>query len=203
MRAELGLADEALLLVMLGIMRPGKGHEQLLRALQQLGDPGRPTVALAGDGPLRDELEILARGSSTRTLFLGFVDEVDRLLQAADLMVHPSLFDALPTALLQGLAHGLPIVASAVGGIPEIVGTDTGVLVPPGDIAALAGAITDLALDRPRRRAYGLTARAKFEQEFEVSVWAARLRHLYEEVLSEMISGGSADVHGPAGDVVP
>ena len=104
---------------------------------------------LAGSGPEEARLRarVEAEGLAGRVVFAGFREDVAALLAAADLVVHPSHADALPTALIHALAAGVPAVATRVGGIPEIVGDDAGVLVPPAEPAALAGAVRDLAGD--------------------------------------------------------
>jgi glycosyltransferase involved in cell wall biosynthesis len=107
------------------------------------------------------------------------------LLDAADVLLHPSHFDALPTTLLESLAAGTPIVASAVGGIPEIVDDgETGVLIaPPPSGEAIAHALEPLLADRLLRARMGVAARAAFEARFSAARWAQRLRAAYEGVM--------------------
>ncbi len=118
LRAALGVRADGLMATMVGIMRPGKGHAELLAAAGRVPRSAGVSYVLAGDGPLRSRLEAAARGSSVadRVIFAGFRDDVADLLAASDLIVHPSRLDALPTALIEGLAAGLPAVASAIGG---------------------------------------------------------------------------------------
>jgi glycosyltransferase involved in cell wall biosynthesis len=118
-------------------------------------------------------------------VFAGFRDDVAGLLAAADLVVHPSHADALPTALIHALAAGVPAVATRVGGIPEIVGDGAGVLVPPAEPAALAAAVRALTGDPGRRQEMGEAARERFADQFEGTAWARRLAALYAEVLGE------------------
>ena len=186
LRAELGVPDGTLLAAHVAIFRPGKGHDDLISAAGLLGDlPVR--FGMAGSGPeearLRSRVE--DEGLSGRVVFAGFREDVAGLLAASDLVVHPSHADALPTALIHALAAGVPAVATRVGGIPEILGEACGVLVPPGDPAALAAAIGAVAGDGERRRMMGEAARARFGALFEGMAWARRLRALYDEVLAE------------------
>jgi glycosyltransferase involved in cell wall biosynthesis len=116
--------------------------------------------------------------------FLGYRDDVPALLAAADLVLHTSLADALPTTVIQALAVGVPVVATRVGGIPDIVGTDAGVLVEP-DAAAVAAAVTGLLADDAARARMGAAGRRRFLESFEAVGWAGRLRDLYTEVLGE------------------
>jgi glycosyltransferase involved in cell wall biosynthesis len=129
-------------------LRPGKGHETLLRAAALVA--GRmPDVRfdIAGDGPLRTELEATAHGLglSERVRFLGHVSDVPAVLHAAGAFAFPSRMEAAPNALIEAMAAALPVVASAAGGIPEVVVHErNGLLVPPGDPDALAAALLRL-----------------------------------------------------------
>jgi len=181
LRDSFGIAPDETVAVMVGIMRPGKGHEELLDALTHVDVGVR--FLFVGDGPLRAELE--ARAASLRpgrVIFTGFRTDVADLLGAADIVVHPSLFDALPTALISALAVGRPIIATHVGGIPEIVTPDVGVLVEPGDPAALGEAVTTMARNPRTRAQLSAAARRRYETQFEADLWARRLRAVYDEV---------------------
>ncbi|MBV9660146.1 MAG: glycosyltransferase family 4 protein [Acidimicrobiales bacterium] len=182
-REELGVADGELLAVMLAVMRPAKGHEQLLEAVQLVPNEAAVCLVMAGEGPLEPAVRDAASRSGCHVVLPGWVSDVDRLLSGADLIVHPSLADALPTALIHGLAAGIPAVATDVGGIPEIVTPDTGILVPPDDPGALARAISELARDPARRLTMGQAARRRFEREFSVETWVDHLSAVYREVL--------------------
>jgi glycosyltransferase involved in cell wall biosynthesis len=187
LRSELGIGASTTVVTNLAMMRPGKGHEHLIEAVSLLGPELDFVVVLAGDGPERPRLEALARqvdGNGRRILFAGFRDDVSALLSASDVVAHPTLFDALPTALIHALAAGLPSVASAVGGVPEIITPATGVLVAPGRPDELARALGELVSSPERRLEMGLAARARFESEFAAPVWVRRLRDLYDSVLA-------------------
>lgn len=187
LRADLGVPPGALLAAFVGLMRPGKGHDELLDAVEQMPNNVDVRYVLAGDGPLRAVLAARVRANpllERAVVFAGFRDDIGSLLQAADLLIHPSRFDALPTAVIHGLAAGLPIVASNVGGIPEIVTPDVGVLVRPQDRRGLAQAITTMARESAMRAQMGAAARRRFEQEFAAEAWAAKLRAQYQTVLA-------------------
>lgn len=183
-RRELAVGDGEIMATMLGVMRPGKGHAQLIAAARMLGKASTVRFVCAGDGPLLNGLRTEAARSAQGSVvgFPGWRSDAAQLLAASDLVVHPTLYDALPTALIQGLAAGLPAVASNVGGIPEIVAPDCGLLVPPDDPPALAAAIASLADDPGTRSAMGAAARRRFDAEFAVDIWVGRLRRLYEEI---------------------
>ncbi len=180
-RRELGIPEGAPMVVTIALLRAGKGHDVLLEAAAMVPDAW---FALVGDGPEAERLRSLAGrlGIADRVVFAGFRDDVAAAAAAADVVAHPSLADALATALIYACAVGAPVVASRVGGLPEIVGGGAGVLVPPGDPAALAGAIGSLLGDPGLRRELGRSARRRFEEEFDGRVWARRLAALYREV---------------------
>jgi glycosyltransferase involved in cell wall biosynthesis len=186
LRAEFGVGEDGLLVPMAAIMRPGKGHRDLIEAVRLI-DPSVPiTFVLAGSGPeekaLRDAVATASLGDRIR--FTGFRSDVSDLLAAADFAVLPSHADALPTALVQASAAGIPSIGTNVGGIPEVVDAETGLLVPVGDPPALAEAIRQLASDPDNRRWLGKRARERFDEEFEGGVWIARLRAVYDDVLA-------------------
>jgi glycosyltransferase involved in cell wall biosynthesis len=188
LRASLGVPDDAVLALSMSVMRPKKGLDDLLAAAAALPDDSPIVIVLAGDGEERPRLEALAgsdRRIARRVRFAGWRDDAPDLMHAADLLVHPSHADALPTALILALAAGVPIVATRVGGIPEIVTEDVGVLVPPRDPARLAESISDLAGATRVRAAMSAAARRRFAERYDAESWAHRLVSIYRQVLSE------------------
>ena len=186
MRRALGIPDTAVLCATAAILRPGKGIDDLLEASAASGEEVR--FVIAGDGPEAGRLQAEARRRGLlgeKVVFAGFVDDVGSLLAAADLLVHPSRAEALPTALIHAMAAGLPVVATAVGGTPELVDRSHGILVPPADPAALGEAIGVLTSDPARRSRMAAEARERFAAEFEIGVWVEQLLDLYREVLAE------------------
>ncbi len=169
------------------VLREGKGIDVLLRAFARVvkAAPG-VTLSIAGDGPLRESLqrEADSLGLGSAVHWLGYRDDVSALVSSFDVFVHPALFDALPTAILEAMAAGVPVVASATGGIPEIVtdGVD-GLLVPPGDAQGLAAAILRLGNHRTLMREMGQMARARIEAEFSAERWVERLEAIYHEAV--------------------
>jgi glycosyltransferase involved in cell wall biosynthesis len=115
----------------------------------------------------------------------GHRDDVMAVLDAADVLVHPSDIDALPTAVIEAMAAALPVVATSVGGVPELVADgETGVLVPaPASAPALAEAMAPLVSDAELRRRLGAAGRARYERSFTAESWARRTRALYDSVL--------------------
>jgi len=186
-RSELGIGASATVVTNLAMMRPGKGHEHLLEAVRLMDPALDVVVVLAGDGPERAQLEARARGidpTGRRIVFAGFRSDVSALLSASDLVVHPTMFDALPTALIHAQAAGLPSVASDVGGVPEIVTPATGVLVAPGRPDEIARALRELVCAPRIRTEMGIAARARFDSEFSAPIWVRRLRDIYDGIVA-------------------
>ena len=154
MRTALGIPDDAVMAVTVAVLRTGKGIDDLLLAAATLPDDPDVRFVVAGSGP--EEPRLLAEADrlgllGDRVVFPGFIEDVAGLLAAADMLVHPSHADALATALIHGMAAGLPAVATDVGGSREIVDERHGVIVPAGDPQALATAIWGLASHSGRR----------------------------------------------------
>jgi L-malate glycosyltransferase len=154
---------------------------------------------IVGDGPCRESLTAQARdaGVLPHVRFMGHRDDVPVILAVSDLFVLPSESEASPNVIIEAMAAGLPVVASRVGGIPELVADGvTGHLVPPADPPALAAAILDL-LDQPGRAiAFGKAARARIEQHYSFDRMVAQFESLY---ISGSIDPASADVRNSSG----
>lgn len=148
LRAQIGLGDDEFVLVCVGMLRPDKGQDHLIRALGLLKRKGiAVTAVLAGSATAEsaayeDGLKQLAEEEGVAVRFLGYRDDVSELMQMGDAVVIPSLTEAQPRVAVQAFATGRPVVASAVGGVPEIVKDgETGWLVPAAEPRALADAL--------------------------------------------------------------
>lgn len=166
-----------------------KGHVTLLRSLKILKDEGfRIAVLMIGDGrelPALEELgDELSLGPET-VQFMGSRLDVDRLLEAVDFFVLPSETEGLPMSVLEAMAHGLPIVASRIGGLPELIrDEEEGLLVPPGHAPALAAAIRRL-YERPLLRdKLGRAALARATNEFSLAATVQNYDKLYRGVIA-------------------
>lgn len=185
-----GLRDEgsssAVEVLWIGAVVPTKRVDVLIDALVAL-DVGAPvSLALAGTGELEPELRARAErsGVADRVRWLGWVAEPAALLATAEVVCLPSAAENLPLVLLQAMASGAAVVASAVGGVPELVDHGrTGLLVPPGDVAALATALRDLAEHPERRRAMGVAARAAVLDGWTTAACVDSLLDVYEEAV--------------------
>ncbi len=180
-RAELGIGDREVLVVCLARLEAQKGVDVLVQAAEGLPDDVR--VVVAGDGPERAAL--LAPATAAGVRLLGHRSDVADLLAAADLLVLPSRHEALPLTLLEAMQAGVPVVASCVGGIPELLGGGAGVLVPPGAAGALREAIDALAADRARRTELAAAGASRVAAAHAPAVVARAHLALYREVLAE------------------
>ena len=183
MRAELGVPDAGPVIASVAVLRPGKGIEIMLRALPRVIEefPDAAYV-IAGDGSERPGLEALARelGVDGAVRFLGTRRDVARVLSAADLFVHPTFADALPTTLAEAMAAGLPIVASAVGGVPEMLPDQrNGLLVRPGEVGGLSDAVTRILRDGALAERMAEQAASVLRERFDLARQAAALANLY------------------------
>jgi glycosyltransferase involved in cell wall biosynthesis len=174
LRDELGIPERAALLVAAGRLSPEKGQAVLVESLPVLVARGLDVHAvLLGDGPDREALAALARrmGVETRVHLPGFRRDVLSCLAAADVVVNPSLTEGLPNVVLEAMSVGAPVVATAVGGVPELIRDgSTGWLVAAGEPGALAAAIAGVLADRGLARNVGLEARATVEAGFTFAV---------------------------------
>lgn len=175
--------------VSVGRLAANKGFTILARALGEAAPdlPERWRWILIGDGPERGAVEAAVReaGIESRVRLVGAVGEAEKhsLLAAADWFVHPTLYEGSSIATLEAMAHRLPVIASRAGGLPDKVRDGkTGLLVPPGDIAALAGALRRcVALDGP---ALGAAGRALLDAGFSWTAVTPRYLQLYAELVS-------------------
>jgi len=140
---------------------------------------------IAGTGSLGDELRARAAASPAAgsISFLGHLGDPAQLLSALDVTCVPSLSEASGLTAIESLALGVPVVASRVGGLPDVVVDGrTGLLVPPGDAGAVAAAISELLADPARAQALGRAGREHVEQQFTVERMVDGYRRVYEEL---------------------
>ena len=178
-------------------LRPGKGHEVLLDAAARVV-AGHPSVRfqIVGDGPRREELvrRAEALGLSGKVTFLGHSDDVPAILRESDVFAFPSFMEASPNAVLEAMAAGLPVVASNVGGIPEVVTNgENGLLVPPGEAEALASGILRVLGDPALGAALGEAARRTAAAHFSFDRMVGEFDRLYRSELSARSTHGKGE----------
>jgi glycosyltransferase involved in cell wall biosynthesis len=185
-REELGIPFGSPLLITVAILRSGKGIDDLVSAMPEILDSIPEAMALiVGDGDQRVALERLAgeAGVAERVVFTGSRDDVGVLLAASDVFVLPTHVDLLPTVVAEAMAAGLPVVASDVGGLGDMVEDDvTGILYPAGDIEALTRACVGLLADPRRRDTLGRSGRLVAEEKFDIRNHVEALQRLYLEL---------------------
>lgn len=185
-RMELRLGSGDLLIGAVGRLDRQKGFATLIEAMARLKD-APVKCAIVGDGPERPRLEALIRKHELErsVWLLGERGEIPSWLSAFDLYCLPSLWEGLPNAVLEAMALGLPVVASAVDGVPEAVtdGRD-GVLVPPAKPAALAAALRSLSSDAARRAALGAAAKAAVAERFTLRRMIAEYEAAYDRAFA-------------------
>lgn len=190
-RAELGIAEGTALILAIGHFGPEKGIDQVIaglaRAIPLLGDQPWHLAVLGTGAPDRVSLiQTMGRERlGAHVTFLGFREDVPRWLQGADLVIHAPRMEAFGLAVIQAMACGVPVIATAVGGIPEmVVDGETGLLVPSGDLEALGSAIASLARDPARREAAGAGALARARRLYDARRTAEQHLQLYDGLLA-------------------
>ncbi len=187
LRRSRGVADDEILLGNVARFYPEKSHELLLESFRRIVD-GNPRTRLwiAGVGPLESRIRERVRelDLESHVEFLGFVERLEEVLPLLDIQVHPATIEGVAQAVCAGMTAGLPVIASAVGGIPEIVEHErTGFLVPPNDEPALTEAILRLRDDGGLRRRLGEAARDFITDEYSLATAVRRVEQTYREVV--------------------
>jgi glycosyltransferase involved in cell wall biosynthesis len=175
----------------------GKGPLVLLDALAEVNEKKPIAIArIAGRGPQLPELKIRARNlalGDACELVGQYSEPLGRtaFMESLDVFVLPTLAEGTPNGVIEAMAHGLPIIATTVGGIPDIVTSDAGILVPAGDARALAQAMASLAADPELRKRMGLAARARYHELFEPAAVLPLLIETYGRVAGNGHATGS------------
>jgi glycosyltransferase involved in cell wall biosynthesis len=185
----LGISPTSILIGALGNLRPEKNLETFLLAARSIVD-AIPSIEflVIGDGPAANQLKQLANDLrlSQSVHFLGERPDVPDLLAALDILVMSSYTESFPNAILEAMAMGKPVVATNVGGIPEVVEEgQTGFLIPARDPKAIAERVLSLCRDSARRLQMGRAARARVESNFTVQAVTAKLETIYFRSLRE------------------
>jgi len=187
-RRRLGFEDSDLLIGALGRLAPQKGFIYLMRAMPLvLAAVPAARLVMIGEGPLEEELKGEARnlGVADRVHFLGFRRDVPDLLAAFDVFALPSLWEGLSISLIEALAAARPIVATDIDGNREVIEHgETGLLVPPADVPALAGALGKVLLDRPLAARLGASARRSAEARFSFERMVEQNLAVYDRVVA-------------------
>jgi glycosyltransferase involved in cell wall biosynthesis len=188
-RAELGLPRDAFLFACAARLEPVKRHQDLIEGFRLVA--ARHTDAellLIGTGALEADLRMQVKlaGLTGRVHFLGKRGDIERLLPLLDAFVLCSLTEGMSNALLEAMACGLPVIATAVGGNSEaVLEGSTGLLVPPRATDKIGAAMLSLIEDRVRSRAWGANARLRVGNEFSVSAMVEKFELLYQDCVTK------------------
>lgn len=200
-RAEWGVGPDQPVVGTVGNLDPVKGHAYLIDAAAPVCR-AYPTAmfVIAGHGQLHDDLARQAAdlGLADRVHLLGFREDVPALLQAIDVFALPSLSEGLPLAVIEAMAAGRPVVATAVGGTCEVLrDDDTGLLVPPGDPAALAAGIGRLLAQADTRTRLTANAARQVAREFDMATTMKRYLELYDRLTGAAEGGPARPAEAP------
>lgn len=182
-RREFGLPDDAILLITVAVLRPPKGIQFMIRALPSiLARFSNVYYLVVGDGVHANVLadEAVQNNVIEHVLFAGSRRDIAQLLSGSDIFILPTLTEALPTVLAEAMACHLPIIASAVGGVPEMVQTgENGILVGPADPVELSVACTQLLANRDLRISMGEKGWLQVNEKFNVKRQVLQLQEQY------------------------
>jgi sugar transferase (PEP-CTERM/EpsH1 system associated) len=196
LRQQHGYAPTDLVFGAVGRLTPVKDYRALLEAFQQLSQrQSRSRLLIVGDGPDRPglEAELQQRGLAARVQLAGFREDVAPWLGMMDVFVHPSLMEGMSNSVLEAMAVGLPVVATAVGGTPEIVEPGvTGLLVPPATPAALLDAMDAYGSNPDTRAAHAVAGRERAMTRFPLLKMIAGYSAVYRDALARRAAAGAS-----------
>lgn len=184
-RAELNIKEDELVIGYVGRLSEEKGVKYLVQAAAGMADRG-VKVLVIGEGPQRGELEKIAAtaGLEGKIIFAGFQRHIESWLPSFDIFVLPSLTEGTPVALLEAMACGIPVIASAVGGVPDVIIPEkNGILVSPGNVDEISTAMQRLH-EHPRfRTSLAQAARKTIESKYHVRDWTKKIENEYLTVM--------------------
>jgi len=188
LRDELGIPHGAPFLLAVGRLEVQKGMSDLISAFELLLN-SQPCahLAVAGIGSLRDQLvhEIKVAGLEGKVQLLGSRNDIPELLAACDVFVSAAHWEGLPVSILEAMAAGKPVVATQVGDLPQLIKSETGMLVPPGNPPVLADALRIMLSDPQQAASCGIAARQMIVDEYNASDWVDSLLALYADVIQQ------------------
>ena len=187
-KQEFGIKDEEKVLAVIGRLVEQKGHKYLLEALSQLNGKYDFKLLVVGNGPLTESLksQVTSLKLDDKVIFTGFRRDINRLFEAIDVLVMPSLREGLPLIALEAMISGVPIVATKVGGTPEVVEDGiSGVLVSQKNPAELANGLRKILDDKELAEKYVENGKNRVKDLFSIDIMIKKHEILYEELLSK------------------
>ena len=189
-RSKLGLMDEKIIIGTVARLDPVKKLDVLIQSISVTNDQESSVYVIVGEGPERKSLEVLIAelGLTDRIFLVGHQDDAKSWISAFNIFVLSSQWEGMPNVLLEAMAAGKPVVATRVGGIPEVVVEgETGLLVPPGDPGALANAISEMLSDPDRAKRMGEVGRQRVIDQFDIKTTVKLTEALYDQLLEEKL----------------
>ncbi len=188
LRNEYGLADNAVVIGTMGRLVAVKGHSYLIQAMPLiLKEIPHCQLIIAGDGPLRSRLQdqIADLKIANHVKLMGYIKDITVFFALADIFALPSLSEGLPITLLEAMAFGKPVIASSVGGIPEVLTYESaGELIPPADANTLAQAIITLLKDKGKMNLLSKRNRKLVENQFSAKTMARQYLDMYKRLVA-------------------
>lgn len=182
-RAVLGIQEDALLIGYIGRLSGEKGILVLMQACSGLRARGIPLkLLIIGEGPQRPALEAFARnaGLDRSVMFAGFQNDIEKWLPSLDVFVLPSFTEGTPMALLEAMAHGIPVIASAVGGIPQVIRSGrNGILTEPGSAEEIMQAVLSISVNGALRKRLSDAAKKTIQNGYCASSWIRKIEMEY------------------------
>jgi glycosyltransferase involved in cell wall biosynthesis len=187
LRNSMGIPDDVILLGSVGRLHPAKGFNDLITAMELLGRKTRSTqLVIVGEGELKDQLKHQVQKSNLdgRIMFTDIRNDIPEILSAFDIFLSPSLWEGLPNVVLEAMAAGKPVVATSVGGTPEVVVDGlTGLLVPPHKPKALANSTLFLCENPKIQKSMGQAGRERVIKHFSIEQMVKQTEELYHELM--------------------
>jgi glycosyltransferase involved in cell wall biosynthesis len=183
------------IVVTVGRFSRAKGYEDMIQAFKLLQEKDvQPILLMVGAGSMFDSIKEQIENSmlSQSVVLAGERADVPQLLASSDVFASSSHREGLPLALLEAMMAGLPVVATSVGDIPNVVTSDTGVIVPPHQPEKLAAALEDLLKNPEKRKAMGRAAQQRAWSEYSVDAWMKKHLALYQEMLASRAEGAGS-----------
>jgi glycosyltransferase involved in cell wall biosynthesis len=187
-RKLLNIGNDEFVIGYVGRLSEEKGVRYLIEAISLLQEDGvKTSIIIIGEGPERDELEQIVKQRSIQNsvFFLGFLSDPEKWIPCFDVFVLPSFTEGTPMALLEAMSYGIPIIASAVGGIPKIiVSRKNGLLVSPGNASQIRGALQALYENEVLRKTLGSEARRTMVEDFNIKDWVNKIESVYSSLVN-------------------
>jgi len=191
-KKEFGIDENCYVIGTVGRLVELKGYPYLIKAASLVlkNFSAKIKFLVVGDGYMSDELKSLAKGLgiADKIIFTGQRQDVPEILHILDIFVLPSYYEGLPRSIIEAQACGVPVVATNIGGVPEVVVNDkTGILVPPKDEKAIAKAVIDLLRNKDKARRMGDAGRELVQKQFDAPAFIKRTGDLFEDLIRKHI----------------